>query len=446
MKRILSFLCVVMLMVSFLAGCSKDNTVEDSSSNENTNQQQSEEKADKGEKEDEPITLRFSWWGGESRHEGTLALIEEYERLNPNVKIKAEYSGWDGYYQKLTTQLAGGTAPDIMQIDQPWIYEFSKDKDMFVDMNTMDTINTDTFDQKFIEDFCMINDQVVGLPTGINGSIMIQNNDALNKAGIDPNTEWNWDNILELGKKFHEQGGDYYLLTDGFVLVEKYVVQKAGDKFIKDDYTLGFDVADLQEAYEYYNQLVENNVVIPESQLAAYSGKDFETPNWIEGKVGLAVNWASTISAYIVDENIEYDTSLIPIMDNTANTGIVVRPSQLIAVNNDCNQKEEAAKFVEYFFNNKDAALLLGTIRGIPSSYLAKDALLEAEELSPIQSKAIDLSVEKAGIKESVPMTNQQVKQMLKDMVQRVAYKDLTPEEAANKLVEDLNTVLEEIK
>ena len=38
---------------------------------------------------DDTITLRFSWWGGDSRHQATMAVIEQYMELHPNVKIEA---------------------------------------------------------------------------------------------------------------------------------------------------------------------------------------------------------------------------------------------------------------------------------------------------------------------------------------------------------------------
>ena len=42
-------------------------------------------------------------------------MIELYEELNPHIKIVPEYSGFDGYFDKLTTQFAAGNAPDIIQ-------------------------------------------------------------------------------------------------------------------------------------------------------------------------------------------------------------------------------------------------------------------------------------------------------------------------------------------
>ena len=66
----------------------------------------------------EPVTLRFSWWGSDSRHQALLAVIEAYEKKNPNVKVEAEYQGYDGYYEKIMTTLSSNTAPDVIQLSK----------------------------------------------------------------------------------------------------------------------------------------------------------------------------------------------------------------------------------------------------------------------------------------------------------------------------------------
>ena len=64
----------------------------------------------------ESVTLRFSWWGSDSRHGALLDVIDAYQAKNPNVKIEAEYQGYDGYYEKIMTTLSSNTAPDIIQL------------------------------------------------------------------------------------------------------------------------------------------------------------------------------------------------------------------------------------------------------------------------------------------------------------------------------------------
>ena len=83
----------------------------------------------------ETIDLRMSWWGGNSRHQVTLKALEAFHQQNPDINVKAEYTGWDGHTSRLTTQLTGGTEPDVMQTNWNWLTLFSKDGNGFYDLN-----------------------------------------------------------------------------------------------------------------------------------------------------------------------------------------------------------------------------------------------------------------------------------------------------------------------
>ena len=63
------------------------------------------------------ITLRISWWGGQTRHQAILSAIDAYEQAHPGVSIECEYGQFAPYYQRLVTQLRSDSAPDIMAID-----------------------------------------------------------------------------------------------------------------------------------------------------------------------------------------------------------------------------------------------------------------------------------------------------------------------------------------
>ncbi|MNB80104.1 putative ABC transporter substrate-binding protein YesO [compost metagenome] len=65
----------------------------------------------------EPVKLRIMWWGSQPRHEATLAALDLYTKNNPNVTFEPEYSGMDGYLDKLSTRAAAKNAPDIVQLD-----------------------------------------------------------------------------------------------------------------------------------------------------------------------------------------------------------------------------------------------------------------------------------------------------------------------------------------
>lgn len=77
------------------------------------------EKTDAGTEkaEGEPVELRISWWGSDARHEATLKVLDLFMEKHPNIKVTAEYQGFDGYHDKLMTQISSGTEPDVFQLD-----------------------------------------------------------------------------------------------------------------------------------------------------------------------------------------------------------------------------------------------------------------------------------------------------------------------------------------
>lgn len=51
----------------------------------------------------EPCTIRFGWWGGQTRHERTEEVVKMFMEKYPNVTIQTEPADFGGYFQKLPT-------------------------------------------------------------------------------------------------------------------------------------------------------------------------------------------------------------------------------------------------------------------------------------------------------------------------------------------------------
>ena len=112
-RRFLSVL--VILMMAFLAACGGGNSNTNNTPSSSAGNNPSANTDGANNSGVEQIELRMAWWGGQERHDRTLKVIELYEKENPHIKIIPEYSGFDGYFDKLTTQFAAGNAPDIIQ-------------------------------------------------------------------------------------------------------------------------------------------------------------------------------------------------------------------------------------------------------------------------------------------------------------------------------------------
>ena len=73
----------------------------------------------------EDVTIKFCWWGGDSRHEATEKAVDAFMAKYPNIKVECEYGAWTGWEEKQSLAIQGGNAADVMQINWNWITSYS---------------------------------------------------------------------------------------------------------------------------------------------------------------------------------------------------------------------------------------------------------------------------------------------------------------------------------
>lgn len=400
------------------------------------------------------ITMRFMWWGGDERHKATLAAIKDYEAANTNVKIDAEYMGFDGYYQKLTTQIAGGEVPDVVQLDQPWLLALTnQDSNMFVDLNTMkDYIDLSQFDSSMIDDYVKYNNQIVGVPTGTNGSAFLVNKTLADKAGIDTSVAWNWDNLLEAGKKLNAYDPESYLVMMewdtlyGFMVTR--IIQNTGGNFISDDYTLNFTKEQLTEEFNYILKLLESHVIEPFEQSSLYAVGDDTDPKWSEGKIMIMSNWASSMPKYIelLPEGTKTEVNLEPVAQNAKTTGIVCRPSQVFSIYGKSKYPVDAVQFLNALFTDEKCVTDLKDQRGVPSSSAARDILEKNKLMNPLLTKTVELAQSNVGIPQNSIRNDEEIMSIAEELIQAVGYGQKTPEAAADEFFERIQERLDDMK
>ncbi len=436
----LAFIATVMVLV-LLSGCSGGNSKSEDG------------KANAGPAEgDKKVTLRFSWWGGEDRHAATIAAIEAYKQIAPNVTIEAEYQGFDGYEQKIKTQLSGETSADIMQLDLPWLQELTSKGDFFVDLKDFSSFDLSGFDSNFLNNFGQYDGKLVAVPTGVNAYCMIINKTLADKLGIAVDTQWDWDSIYEAGKKLHaEDSSKYLLLADHAALRQDMITmlkQRTGNQWVNEDYTVGFSKEDATASFEWLHKAMEAGVYQPIGESDLFFGKIDQNPKWINQEIPMAPSMSSTMLSLktVLPDDVEIVTSLPVIAKEAKDSGVLVRPSQLFAISNKSKHQEEAVKFLNWFMNDPDAAAILGDVRSVPPVKSAQAAAVAAGKIDPAITNAVELGLSHAGIVDNSIANNSEVQKVLEDIIQKVSYGKSTPEQAADELISSLTSKLEEIK
>ena len=63
--------------------------------------------------------LRF--WAMGREGEVVTALLPEFERANPGVRVKVQQLPWTAAHEKLLTAFAGDATPDVCQLGNTWV-------------------------------------------------------------------------------------------------------------------------------------------------------------------------------------------------------------------------------------------------------------------------------------------------------------------------------------
>lgn len=449
-SRFISCLCVAVISLFMFAGCSSVGTTTTDVSNA-----PSEAPSATAATSSEPakkVSMRFLWWGVEARQKATIATIGLYQKQNPNVTIEAEYGSFDGHYQKLVTQLASGTAPDLMQIDNSWIYDFAKRGEMFVDLYTLkDIIDISGFDKKTLEQTAEVNGKLQGLPFGVNALTLVVNKKFMENQGIPLDTQWTWESILEEGKKIHDKDKNLYLMNCDFrtlrsLIVPEYLYQKTGKMYAQDDYTISVAREDFVDMFTYVKKLYDYGVIQPIEEGILYEVKTEQNPKWINGEFGGIISWAAQVKDWKKSASYDLTVSRYPAPTTGNNKSTVLRPAMFFAINKLSKNIEEAAKFMNFWYNNEEAITTLGDVRSVPPTTQGQKLLTEKSLIDADITKAVAFAGEDPAAPLSAMVTDTQVEQVLADTIQKMAYNKITPEQAADEFMGLLQTKLNELK
>ncbi|NLM10355.1 MAG: carbohydrate ABC transporter substrate-binding protein [Clostridiaceae bacterium] len=445
-RVILGFLLVLVFSMVF-AGCSPASQP-DSSSKPDT----SKEVSGKEDVTQQTVTLRFSWWGADTRHQATLAAMELYSQRNPNVKIEGEYGAFSTFYQKLLTQLAGRTAPDIISVDYKWTHDLMKQGSPFVNMYTLtDKIDMNGFDLDFAKIYGGDDDYPIGLPAGVNGMGYLYNVEFLKEFGIEPNNEWDWETVIENGKKVQAADPSKHLMyniSEHWVYLLKTMLKQInGNTILNDDYSLGFSRDDIIQVFDYIRRLVETGTVPPFEEGVLYENVYADqNPNWLNQNFGIFPTSSSLIPGIAAASDFELDVFRYPVPKDAVDPGILVTPSMFITIYEHSKYQDVAADFIDFFFNDEEAIMILKDTRGVPANEKAKEMLVR-EGIVPKQvSDMVSQSLTGAGIAENGPSLNPEVIALIKDYIQQVGYLKLTPEQAADEFMKELEALAASLK
>lgn len=326
---------------------------------------------------DDDVALRFAWWGSDLRHQNTQEIIELFEEQNPNITVDAEYGDWDGYWDQLATQSAGGNAPDIIQMDELYLREYA-DRGSLLELSDVDVTE---FDEAAV-DTGRTEDGLYAISLGVVAGATPANPELFNEVGVDlpDDSTWTWEEFAELSAEIETALDDAYGagLGGGDLLLPAWKHQQ-GEQLFSEEGDLQLSVADAEQYLEFTMDFEESSNAPSADVLEEQAGLGPEEGFLATNQAALGSGtWATQIAA--TSEASGTDLELLHMPSFTGDmddNGEWIKGSMFLSVDSDTDHPEEAKEFIDFFVNSQEANEINGMERGLPANLEVREAVLE---------------------------------------------------------------------
>jgi multiple sugar transport system substrate-binding protein len=270
-------------------------------------------------------------------------MAEEFEKANPDIDIQIEVVNWDNLEQKLTTDVAGGTAPDISIIGTRWLAGYVQEGIA----EPLDDYMSDEFKAKFIDVFMspsVFDGETYGLPVAASARAMYYNKALFEQARIaePPAT---WDELKDAAAKIRALGDEVYgfgiqgkeIETDAYWY---YALWTHGGELLEDGKSGIASDAGVQAA-NLYKSMIDQGLTEP--GVTGYNRENLQDL-FKQGRLGIILT-GPWLRGQMKEEAPDVEYGIAPIPEGTTKATYGVTDSIIIFSSSDV--KEDAWKFLE---------------------------------------------------------------------------------------------------
>jgi multiple sugar transport system substrate-binding protein len=228
--------------------------------------------------------LVFSSYTWSSFDAAMNKILDDFEKANPGVKVERQLFGGDNYYDKLQTQIAGGTTPDVGMADYARVVSYAK-TGILLDITDMVASSGFPLDKMVPAavnhyrwkdgdfDTGASDGRLYGLPSDAQSHIFAYNKTMFDAAGVSyPTDNWTWDDMLAAAQKITDPKNNRYGLyinptysAGNFQMPQRGIwIKAAGGAFHSPDYKKSMlDSPETVAAYKWLWDLIYSHKVSP---------------------------------------------------------------------------------------------------------------------------------------------------------------------------------------
>ena len=430
-KALTATLSVAALLVAACGGDDDEGTPADAGDDP------VDEDADEGEDEpaDEAVTIRFSWWGSDSRHEQTQEIIDLFEAEYPNISVQPDFTDFGSYFDRLATATAAGDAPDVMSHEERWMTDYAR-RDQLLDLNEL------PIDLSRVDPLALgggtIDGSLYAVATGVNAFTVVADPQIFADAGVDfPDDEsWTWDDFSAAVAAVAASGDVHGLQPEGSNEAGFNVyARQRGEALYNPDGTLGFTAQTLADWWQISLDAIEAGNTPEPTELLEIEGPDTSLVATNQG--AMAFYWTNQLGA--LAGTAERDLVLLrqPGEFESDQPGMYFKPAMFYSISSQTEHPEEAALFVDFLLNDSRSIEIMLTDRGLPANL---DRRAEILPMLPATETLVsefmaEIAPDLADPPPPPPNGAGEIPAILTRMWEEVMFGQMTPLEAAEQFI-----------
>lgn len=266
--------------------------------------------------------LRFMYWGDITEIEIINEMVAKFEK-DTGLSVSAErVPAGPPYMEKVITQFAAGSAPDVMFVEAGNFKQFA-DKGVLLDLTPFleneTTLKKSDFYPKIIDRFTDGSSLYV-LPRDIAPICTIYyNKKAFDEAGIKyPQDSWTWDDLVEIGKKLIKKDATGMVSRFGYVddwpIWEAFVFSNGGKVVdnVKNPKKFLLDSKEAIAGIQYRADLMHKHGIMPSPAQMTGMGGMGSADMFISERAAMFYSGIWKTPAFRNIKNFEWDVVMFP--------------------------------------------------------------------------------------------------------------------------------------
>lgn len=446
-KRIFASLAATMMVAGLLAGCG-GGTSSTAASGDGTASAATGEAADPAAASGDSgkTVLNVLWWGSQTRHEQTTAMLEKFEELNPDIDVVMDYSDWDGYWTKLPAQVAGGQTPDVFQMDYAYLAQYVEngvlaDLTPYIEDGSLDMSNV----EQSIIDSGSVDGKTYAISTGTNAPVMLYRKDITDELGLELPMNPTLTEYMDVAKAVYEATGLRDTFITGCTAANlNFYLRNYGMNYYNDEGDgLGFDdpqyLVDMwQLALDAQN---EGWGMKPGEETATTAFDSMVNDAWSRQQN------SNELQAYRDATGMDISMVMIPTTEDATTPNSYLKPAMYWCVGADSDVKDAAIRFIDFFTNNEACYDIVGIERAVPISSAMREYVAPTlDEVSQEVVEFIDYVSQPdmtSPIMNPDPSASTEVEELMDQYSEQVRYGEITDlATTAQQFMDEANQIL----